>query len=58
MLPQTKIEILLKDGDKIIGYYQYKENRQVFISPYSTGNYVFGVPSKDIKEIRSLCLES
>jgi len=45
----------LKNGISIIGYYQYTENRIVFLSTDSEGNYHFGTHKSDIQE--TLCLE-
>lgn len=45
----------LKNGVSIIGYYQYTENRIIFLSTDSEGNYSFGTHKSDIQE--NICLE-
>ncbi len=50
----TKVELQLKDGDKIIGHYEDTENRMDFLTPYSNSQMVFGTLSRDIKD--KVCL--
>lgn len=55
MIQGQIVELTLKDGDHVVGYYQHTENRTIFLSPYTHGNYTFGVSKNDIKS--TVCLE-
>jgi len=48
------VELIMKDGDRAIGYYQYVENRVIFLSPFSHGLSQWGTLKSDIKEIKEL----
>lgn len=48
------VELILKDGDRAVGYYQCTENRVVFLSPFSHGLSQWGTMKSDIKEIKEL----
>ncbi len=51
------VELKLKDGDRIVGYFQYKENKTVFLSPFSNSQMVFGTSAGDIKKIKEFVYE-
>ena len=44
------IKLVLADCE-IVGFYQNTENKTVYISPFSHGNYSFGTPKREIKDI-------
>lgn len=48
------VELILKDGDRAVGYYQYTENRVVFLSPFSHGLSQWGTLKSDILKIVEL----
>lgn len=54
MKQNDRVELILKDGDKAIGYYQYTERGTIFLSPFSHGMQSWGTMKEDIKEIREV----
>lgn len=48
------VELILKDGDRAVGYYQYTERGTVFLSPFSHGMSSWGTLKEDIKLIKKL----
>lgn len=48
------VKLVLKDGDCLVGYFQYKDRGTIFVAPYSNGMYAIGTMSEDIKTIVEL----
>lgn len=51
MTPGKIVELIMKDGDRAIGYYQYRLKGGIVISTFSNGMTSFTVSHKDIKKI-------
>lgn len=53
MIQGAKVELILEDG-RMLGYYQYVENKTMFISMDYSGMYSVGILKSDIKKIIEL----
>ena len=50
MRPGQIVELILKNGTRVVGYYQHTEKGNLNLSMDFKGNYSWDIVKKDIKE--------